>query len=157
MGARCRATYSAQPEKKHARTIHVFNGRLDAPYFRALSDMLWDIAKYDFSKGIYTDEILDVSGSDLDGVLVNAPTLAIRGYDYDHNLVGMPEPLPRIHSYLSLGGCQTADGLRFVVHMLVCIYQISIGREDERSFGLRPHLSGPYKEHYESDNSDSVL
>lgn len=82
------ATQAAQPDTRHARPIHFFNGRLDAPHFRALGRTSWDIAKYDFSKGIDTDEIFDVSGSGLDGVLINAPTRAIRGHDYDHRLIG---------------------------------------------------------------------
>ena len=82
------ATYAAQHEVYNSKPIHFFNGRLDSPRFRALGRVAFDIAKYDFSKGIDTDEIFDVSGSGLDGRLINAPTRAIRGHDYDHKLIG---------------------------------------------------------------------
>ncbi|KAF5969704.1 N n-dimethylformamidase beta subunit [Fusarium coicis] len=69
--------------------VHFFNGRIEAPHFKALGRKNWDIARYDFSVGIDTDEVFDVSGSGLDGILVNAPTRAIRGHDWDHKLIGL--------------------------------------------------------------------
>ncbi|KAI9150870.1 NN-dimethylformamidase beta subunit [Paramyrothecium foliicola] len=77
------------PTKASNIPIHFFNGRLDSPCFKALGSRPWHIATYDFSLGIDTDEILDVSGSNLHGVLINAPTRAVRGYNYDHKLIGL--------------------------------------------------------------------
>ncbi|KAL1878111.1 hypothetical protein VTK73DRAFT_8072 [Phialemonium thermophilum] len=84
------ASLAAAPDTASHRAVHFFNGRLDAPVFRALARATWEIAKYDFSVGIDTDEIFDVSGSGLNGILVNAPTRAVRGHDYDHKLIGIP-------------------------------------------------------------------
>lgn len=84
------ATFAAGPQTASQKPIHFFNGRIDSPHFRALAHRAWDIAKYDFSIGIDTDEITDVSGSGLNGRLINAPTRAVRGYDYDHKLIGIP-------------------------------------------------------------------
>ncbi|PLB53588.1 hypothetical protein P170DRAFT_504534 [Aspergillus steynii IBT 23096] len=67
---------------------HFFNGRLDSPCLRSLGSRPRDLAIYDFSIGISTDEIIDTSGSGLNGRLVHAPTRAVRGHDYDHNLIG---------------------------------------------------------------------
>ncbi|KAK7224815.1 hypothetical protein V2G26_012818 [Clonostachys chloroleuca] len=83
------ATLAANPASTSEFPVHFFNGRIDSPSFRALGRKSWDIAKYDFSVGIDTDEIFDISGSGLDGVLINAPTRAVRGHDYDHKLIGV--------------------------------------------------------------------
>ncbi|KAM5364430.1 hypothetical protein ACJA88_013071 [Fusarium oxysporum] len=83
------ATTAASPTSASQLPVHFFNGRIEAPRFRALGRKNWDIARYDFSVGIDTDEIFDVSGSGLDGVLINAPTRAIRGHDWDHKLIGL--------------------------------------------------------------------
>lgn len=84
------ATLAAGSDSASKLPIHFFNGRIDSLRFKALAHRSWDIAKYDFSVGIDTDEIFDVSGHGLDGRLVNAPTRAVRGYDYDHKLIGVP-------------------------------------------------------------------
>ncbi|KAH7250799.1 hypothetical protein MRS44_000059 [Fusarium solani] len=83
------AALAANPLSPSEFPVHFFNGRIDSPTFRALGKKSWDIAKYDFSVGIDTDEIFDVSGSGLSGILVNAPTRAVRGHDYDHKLIGI--------------------------------------------------------------------
>lgn len=58
------------------------NGRLDSPSFTTISTKR-TIARYDFSKEIPSDSIVDVSGNGLNGALVNAPTRAVKGYDWD--------------------------------------------------------------------------
>ncbi|KAE8373876.1 hypothetical protein BDV26DRAFT_296546 [Aspergillus bertholletiae] len=62
-----------------------YNGRLDSPFFAVpgRGKLCRAIAQYDFSKGISTDIIQDVSGNGHNGVLVNAPTRAVKGYDWD--------------------------------------------------------------------------
>ena len=82
------ATRAANTSTPACRPTHFFNGRLDAPCFTALGEPPWTIARYDFSKNISTDEIFDVSGSGLDGKLINQPTRAVRGHDYDHHSIG---------------------------------------------------------------------
>lgn len=83
------ATLAASPTTASQLPVHFFNGRLDSPSFRALGSKSWVIATYDFAVGIETDEVFDASGSGLDGILVNAPTRAVRGHDYDHKLIGL--------------------------------------------------------------------
>ncbi|KAF9869714.1 hypothetical protein CkaCkLH20_12757 [Colletotrichum karsti] len=82
------ATYAANPTSSHDKPIHFFSGRLDSPRFTALGRVDWPVATYDFSIGIDTDEIFDKSGSGLDGILINAPTRAVRGHDWDTRLIG---------------------------------------------------------------------
>jgi hypothetical protein len=83
------ASYASSPTRKSKLPIHFFNGRLDAPEIKALGKRPWSVARWDFSKGIDTDDIYDQSGSGLHGVLVNAPTRGVRGHDYDHRLIGV--------------------------------------------------------------------
>lgn len=83
------ATHAASPNSNSKLPIHFFNGRIDSPSFKALERVPWEVARYDFSKGIDTDEIFDLSGSGLDGKLINAPTRGVRGFDYDHALIGV--------------------------------------------------------------------
>jgi hypothetical protein len=60
-----------------------FNGRLDSPSLSTFGLTSRILARYDFSQGISTDQIFDRSGAALHGVLVNAPTRGIKGYDWD--------------------------------------------------------------------------
>ena len=73
---------AATPAK---RPTNVFNGRLDSPHIRITSDgssyKTW--AKYNFALDIPTDNITDVSGNDNHGILINAPTRAVKGHDWD--------------------------------------------------------------------------
>ncbi|OKL55643.1 hypothetical protein UA08_09126 [Talaromyces atroroseus] len=59
-----------------------FNGRLDSPSFTTTGATRRAIAQYDFSQGISTDSI-GVSGDNRHGVLVNAPTRAVKGYNWN--------------------------------------------------------------------------
>ncbi|CAL5869535.1 uncharacterized protein PFLUO_LOCUS3765 [Penicillium psychrofluorescens] len=60
-----------------------YNGRLDSPSFTITGPSCRIVAQYDFSKSISTDSIEDVSGNGRNGVLINAPTRAVKGYDWD--------------------------------------------------------------------------
>lgn len=60
-----------------------FNGRVDSPTFTATGSAQRVLAQYDFSKDISSDSIADVSGNGRHGVLVNAPTRAVKGYNWD--------------------------------------------------------------------------
>ncbi|KAL4906336.1 hypothetical protein BDW74DRAFT_177350 [Aspergillus multicolor] len=85
------ATYAVNPTTASIRPVHFFNGRIESPTFVAWgrNGATRDIARYDFSIGIDTDEVTDVSGSGLNGILINAPTRAVRGHNYDHRLIGV--------------------------------------------------------------------
>jgi hypothetical protein len=67
------------------RAACFFNGRIDGPTFSKVDGegTVTLLAKYDFSRNIAEDTILDVSGNDVHGVLVNAPTRAVTGHDWD--------------------------------------------------------------------------
>lgn len=60
-----------------------YNGRIDSPSFVITGSLPRTVARYDFSKRISSDSILDVSGNGRHGVLVNAPTRAVKGYNWD--------------------------------------------------------------------------
>lgn len=79
------STVSAAP-----RPTNFFNGRLDSPTIKAIGDLTWTIASYDFSKEISSDNIVDISGNGLDGVLVNSPARAVKGFDFGWELLGVP-------------------------------------------------------------------
>ena len=63
--------------------IRFFNGRIDSPSFKTRGITNHILARYDFSQAISTDQILDSSGAARHGLLVNAPTRAIKGYNWD--------------------------------------------------------------------------
>ena len=60
-----------------------FNGRLDSPTFTSLGSNPKTLVQYDFAKDIGSDKIVDVSTNSRHGVLINAPTRAVKGYDWD--------------------------------------------------------------------------
>ncbi|KAJ9150237.1 Large subunit of-dimethylformamidase protein [Pleurostoma richardsiae] len=61
------------------------NGRLDSPHLQISFDgerfETW--AHYNFALDLSSDMILDISGSERHGVLVNAPTRGVKGHDWD--------------------------------------------------------------------------
>ena len=78
------ASYAERPTTASRRPTHFFNGRIDSPTihtFQGSAETL--LAKYDFSFNISEDTILDVSGNKFHGELVNAPTRAVTGHDWD--------------------------------------------------------------------------
>lgn len=60
-----------------------FNGRLDSPTFTTAGSVPHLLAKYDFSKEISSESIVDISGNARHGTLINLPTRAVKGYDWD--------------------------------------------------------------------------
>lgn len=60
-----------------------FNGRIDRLSLKTSGKTPLVLAKYDFALDMSSDRIVDVSGRGQDGVLVNAPTRAVRGHDWD--------------------------------------------------------------------------
>ncbi|EXJ64203.1 hypothetical protein A1O7_00539 [Cladophialophora yegresii CBS 114405] len=82
------ATYDGGPSSggRSRRAACFFNGRIDSPTISQVAGPAKTgrlLAKYDFSCNIAEDTILDVSGNNLHGVLVNAPTRAVTGHDWD--------------------------------------------------------------------------
>lgn len=65
----------------HGSTIgNCFNGRIDSPVIFSGMNKLVHL---DFSKDMTSDRILDVSSSGMQGQLINAPTRAVKGFDWD--------------------------------------------------------------------------
>lgn len=75
--------FDAKTSAPHA--TNMFNGRLDSPQIYTTSDGLayktW--AKFDFALDISSDRIVDTSGNANHGDLVNSPTRAVKGYNWD--------------------------------------------------------------------------
>ncbi|KAK2603179.1 hypothetical protein N8I77_009657 [Diaporthe amygdali] len=75
--------FDAKTPAPHA--ANVFNGRLDSPQIHITRDGLayttW--AKFDFALDMSSDRIIDTSGNANHGDLINAPTRAVKGYDWD--------------------------------------------------------------------------
>ncbi|KAJ9608973.1 hypothetical protein H2200_006744 [Cladophialophora chaetospira] len=67
--------------KGSSQRTSFFNGRIDAPLIKSLQDGI--IARYDFSRNIPDDGILDISSAGHHGVLINAPARGVRGHDWD--------------------------------------------------------------------------
>ncbi|UKZ50503.1 hypothetical protein TrVGV298_004766 [Trichoderma virens] len=60
-----------------------FNGRIDSLTLKTCGQQPLAFAKYDFSLEMSSDRILDISGRGQHGVLIKAPTRAVKGYDLD--------------------------------------------------------------------------
>ncbi|QKX61390.1 uncharacterized protein TRUGW13939_08538 [Talaromyces rugulosus] len=69
--------------QESAKPSCFYNGRLDSPLFATSGVSRQVVLQYDFSKGISTDAIEDISGNGRNGALVNAPTRAVKGYNWD--------------------------------------------------------------------------
>ncbi|KIX08909.1 uncharacterized protein Z518_03566 [Rhinocladiella mackenziei CBS 650.93] len=65
------------------RAINFFNGRIDNLTLRTCDETPAVLAKYDFALEISSDTILDVSGHGHHGTLINGPTRAVKGHDWD--------------------------------------------------------------------------
>ncbi|CAH0024431.1 unnamed protein product [Clonostachys rhizophaga] len=61
----------------------VFNGRIDRLKLKTHDQRRLVLAEYDFSLNMAGDQIVDVSGRAHHGVLINAPTRAVKGRDWD--------------------------------------------------------------------------
>ncbi|KAJ5971524.1 Concanavalin A-like lectin/glucanase subgroup [Penicillium vulpinum] len=70
-------------DQQSSKASCYYNGRIDSPSFTLTSSSPRTVAKYDFSKEISSDGIVDVSGNGRHGVLINAPTRAVKGYNWD--------------------------------------------------------------------------
>ena len=62
-----------------------FNGKIQGFKAESISESgdVFSLVDFDFSLDIPTDQIRDVSGNGLHGVLVNAPSRAVTGHDWD--------------------------------------------------------------------------
>ncbi|EOO00573.1 putative large subunit of -dimethylformamidase protein [Phaeoacremonium minimum UCRPA7] len=61
-----------------------FNGRIDSPTIMLVEQGAeHPLLRFDFSVNMSSDYIHDISGRGLRGTLINAPTRAVKGYDWD--------------------------------------------------------------------------
>ncbi|KAK7210756.1 hypothetical protein V2G26_017934 [Clonostachys chloroleuca] len=78
-----RATIAASQPSSNAKACDFFNGRIEALHLATLGESPHVILDLDFKLKISTDEIVDVSRYGNHGVLINAPTRAVTGHDWD--------------------------------------------------------------------------
>ncbi|KAJ4252914.1 hypothetical protein NW762_010820 [Fusarium torreyae] len=77
------ACYATNPQASSPVPKSHFNGRLDSFQFEALNPRRRILVHYDFSIDIPTDYLRDTSGMGRHGTLVNAPSRAVKGHDWD--------------------------------------------------------------------------
>jgi hypothetical protein len=80
--AATRQAAAADTSQHHVPT-NKYNGRLDSLELRATGDHERVLAKYDFALEMSGDRIVDVSQAGRHGDLVNAPSRAMKGHDWD--------------------------------------------------------------------------
>lgn len=75
-------------EADHAKVqaTDFFNGRIDQMKLETTGPRPLILGEYDFSLDMSSDRILDISGYGHHGVLVNAPTRAVKGHDWDGSI-----------------------------------------------------------------------
>lgn len=79
-----RLTIAATQPREGVKATDFFNGRVEGVRLSALrTDVPHLIVDLDFSRKISTDEAIDVSGHGRHGVLINAPSRAVTGHDWD--------------------------------------------------------------------------
>ncbi|KAJ5352609.1 hypothetical protein N7452_001583 [Penicillium brevicompactum] len=77
------ASYAESPTKRAEQPVNFFNGRIGGPELRSPSSEGTIFAKWDFSLAMDTETILDTSGNGAQGYLVQAPTRAVSGHDWN--------------------------------------------------------------------------
>ncbi|OQU94096.1 hypothetical protein CLAIMM_00508 [Cladophialophora immunda] len=76
-------TFAESVSVQSPRATHFFNGRIDSPSITAVGPEGRVIVQYDFARNISGDSIIDTSGGGHHGLLINAPTRGVRGYNWD--------------------------------------------------------------------------
>jgi hypothetical protein len=77
------ASYAESAAASFSRPTNFFNGRLDSPSVKTTSKPSTTLVKFDFSRNMSSDFIMDISGNGHTGKLINTPTRAVKGYDWD--------------------------------------------------------------------------
>ena len=78
----CLTIAATRPEPS-SRATNFFNGRVDSVRLSTVGHGPRPVVHLDFALQIPTDDVIDVSGFGRHGVLVNAPSRAVRGHDWD--------------------------------------------------------------------------
>jgi hypothetical protein len=71
------------PDGNDLSMIDFYNGKIEGLSISTLGTQPRLLLRYDFSLNMETAKIVDVSGSGRHGQLVNSPTRAVRGHDWD--------------------------------------------------------------------------
>lgn len=75
--------YANSQSTPYPQMTSFYNGRIDALTIKAVAGKPRLLARYDFAQEMSSDRIIDVSGEGQHGLLVNAPTRALKGHDWD--------------------------------------------------------------------------
>ncbi|OAA64737.1 hypothetical protein SPI_03384 [Niveomyces insectorum RCEF 264] len=78
-----RLTLAATQTTATAKAADYFNGRIEAVRLATTGAAPRDLAEFNFALKMASDEIVDVSGNGRHGALINAPSRAVRGHDWD--------------------------------------------------------------------------
>ncbi|GKZ24965.1 hypothetical protein AbraIFM66951_000489 [Aspergillus brasiliensis] len=77
------ASYAESSNQKSKKPVNFFNGRIGGPELRSSSSEGPILAKWDFALAMTTETIIDISGNGAEGHLVQAPTRAVSGHDWN--------------------------------------------------------------------------
>ena len=79
------ATLARSPNEASLIATNFFNGRVDRPTMKSACSDGFILAQWDFSRNMTSNNIVDVSGNGTgaEGQLINAPTRAVTGHDWD--------------------------------------------------------------------------
>jgi hypothetical protein len=77
------ASFAMSPSQVSEILTNFFNGRLEGPIISSAGPEKKVLAQWNFSVEMSSDKVFDVSGTGAQGTLVNAPTRALTGHDWD--------------------------------------------------------------------------
>lgn len=160
-------TLAAEYGESTAELINFYNGKIDSPrlYDRSLSNgelaALQDrrdhldikpIAHWDFSQDISSNTITDVSGNDAHGAVVNKPTRAVTGHNWDTTCtswVERPDQYGAIHFHDDdLADAEWPTAFRWTIpdDLPSGVYAAHLTQGDDEDFlwfAVVPHLDAP--------------
>ncbi|KAG0649925.1 N,N-dimethylformamidase heavy chain [Hyphodiscus hymeniophilus] len=79
------ASYSknAEDQEQASSPTNKYNGRIDTVRIDAVGEGQRTLLELDFAVEMASDSIIDISGNGRDGILVNAPSRAMKGHNWD--------------------------------------------------------------------------
>jgi hypothetical protein len=77
------ASYAGTATIPSENPTNFFNGRLDSPSIATTGTSPTTLVKFDFSRDMSSDFVIDISGQGHNGKLINAPTRAVKGHDWN--------------------------------------------------------------------------
>jgi N,N-dimethylformamidase len=131
------------------RPTDFFNGKIDAPRIARAGEL---IGSWDFAADISSRRVRDVSGNSLDGRVVNMPTRAVTGHNWDGSETSWhhaPEQYGAIHFHdddLDDAGWEVAFQWKLPDALTSGVYAVHLrghGEEDHIPFFVRPKPGAP--------------